>query len=539
MKKRKLEQLNSSDSDNDNESSQSDGDNDNESSPSDSNNDNESSSSNNSNNDNESSNSNNSKNDNNDSSESDNQDDIKNKIILNLPVLYKKVNTNGVRLFKVWIEDDTWFSSNGLIKGKQKIIAHKSIGKNIGKSNETNAHQQAIKEANAKWKNMKIVKKYNEDESGKDINKDKGKDDPDNDNNNIALSNLYVPMIATKWEVEGQKIIERLKNDDTINEDESWPIDVQPILESKIKVKIFMLDNDNNDNSEDEDKNSRSNDEMVCINMDTNEPILFSDDLKEELKKLFDTIFKDLGFCLFGYYTAKSKIYFYDFQDQFNCMAWKGRRNILQQINFVDDRDNNYFQLLYFLEPSIVYCHKDLNIVSDYFLNYKNNENENEDEDDINIIGIYLYFQNGTHQSNKKTKQVIIRNKMNEILLRVVDAKFKKERNINTIIWTLNSNATTIGKVKNEKKEKQIKIANKKQKQKQIEIEIEIKEKYQNDDDCDDIWSIWKYGDENKRGNILRSIDVPVEYKTMTKQNQLKFSRLKFSMSHLLFVINK
>lgn len=70
----------------------------------------------------------------------------------NLPILYKRTNTNKIQTWQIVVEDDKYYTITGQSDGK-KIISKPTVcqAKNIGKSNETNAQEQALLEAKAKW----------------------------------------------------------------------------------------------------------------------------------------------------------------------------------------------------------------------------------------------------------------------------------------------------------------------------------------------------------------------------------------------------
>jgi DNA ligase-1 len=70
-----------------------------------------------------------------------------------LPTLYKRTNTGAVQEWTIHIENDQYRTVSGQVQGK--LIENspvKTIGKNVGKANETSASDQAQLEAQAKWK---------------------------------------------------------------------------------------------------------------------------------------------------------------------------------------------------------------------------------------------------------------------------------------------------------------------------------------------------------------------------------------------------
>ena len=73
-----------------------------------------------------------------------------------LPILYKKDTTGKIRQWSVIAEGNKFWTEQGAIGGK--IVVNKptiTSPKNIGKSNETTANEQAVAEAKAKWDKKK------------------------------------------------------------------------------------------------------------------------------------------------------------------------------------------------------------------------------------------------------------------------------------------------------------------------------------------------------------------------------------------------
>lgn len=79
-----------------------------------------------------------------------------------LPTLYSRTATGAVNIWQCWVEDDEVCVSWGQQGGQMQQSRHKCKGKNQGRSNATTPHEQAVKEARAKWEKQKKVK-YNED----------------------------------------------------------------------------------------------------------------------------------------------------------------------------------------------------------------------------------------------------------------------------------------------------------------------------------------------------------------------------------------
>jgi hypothetical protein len=73
-----------------------------------------------------------------------------------LPTLYKKDTTGKIRQWTVIAEDNKFWSQQGTVDGK--IVVNKptvTSPKNVGRSNETTAEEQALAEAKAKWEKKK------------------------------------------------------------------------------------------------------------------------------------------------------------------------------------------------------------------------------------------------------------------------------------------------------------------------------------------------------------------------------------------------
>ena len=73
-----------------------------------------------------------------------------------LPTLYKKDTTGKIRQWTVIAEENKFWSQQGVIDGK--IVINKptvTSPKNVGRSNETTAEEQAVAEAKAKWEKKK------------------------------------------------------------------------------------------------------------------------------------------------------------------------------------------------------------------------------------------------------------------------------------------------------------------------------------------------------------------------------------------------
>lgn len=117
------------------------------------------------------------------------------------PTLYAKASTGKIKIWRIWAEDGKpcptivteygWKGSDNL----QQTVVKVPKGKNIGRSNETTAFEQACLEAEAKW-TKKQDKKYTPDPSGK--------------------SNILLPMLAHDYKKRKHHV--------------EWPAFVQPKL---------------------------------------------------------------------------------------------------------------------------------------------------------------------------------------------------------------------------------------------------------------------------------------------------------------------
>lgn len=80
-----------------------------------------------------------------------------------LPTLYKRTKTGATQVWKVWTEGDEVVSEYGQLNGAMQVARFKATPKNVGRSNETTAEEQAISEAQSAWEKQKTSKRYSED----------------------------------------------------------------------------------------------------------------------------------------------------------------------------------------------------------------------------------------------------------------------------------------------------------------------------------------------------------------------------------------
>lgn len=113
---------------------------------------------------------------------------------MKLPMLYKKTNTGAIQTWQVWTEGNIIKTAFGQLDGKIQItedVIHE--GKNVGRSNETTADEQAEAEARAYWEKKK--KKNYVEELGRAENKES-----DVEGNGVE------PMLAHTYAKQGHKI---------------------------------------------------------------------------------------------------------------------------------------------------------------------------------------------------------------------------------------------------------------------------------------------------------------------------------------------
>ena len=78
-----------------------------------------------------------------------------------LPTLYKRDATGGIRSWRVVIDGDTYWTEYGLIDGAKTVSPPvQAQPKNVGRSNESSAEQQATLEAASMWRRAKEQNGY-------------------------------------------------------------------------------------------------------------------------------------------------------------------------------------------------------------------------------------------------------------------------------------------------------------------------------------------------------------------------------------------
>ena len=72
------------------------------------------------------------------------------------PKLYFTDESGNERMWSVSVKGNVKYTTSGRVDGKKMINERKYEGKNIGKSNETTSHEQAVIGANLDWVRMNI-----------------------------------------------------------------------------------------------------------------------------------------------------------------------------------------------------------------------------------------------------------------------------------------------------------------------------------------------------------------------------------------------
>lgn len=76
--------------------------------------------------------------------------------------LYKKTKTGATQVWRVWCEGSAVVSEYGQLNGAMQQARYEAEPKNIGRSNETTAEEQAVLEAASLWQKQKDKKHYTE-----------------------------------------------------------------------------------------------------------------------------------------------------------------------------------------------------------------------------------------------------------------------------------------------------------------------------------------------------------------------------------------
>jgi DNA ligase 1 len=114
-----------------------------------------------------------------------------------LQTLYHKSKTGSTVQYTVWTEGAEVVAEYGQVSGQMQISRQTAVAKNVGRSNETTAEEQAVLQAKAKHK-KKLDGKYS-------LTIEESKEE------------VFLPMLAASFEKRKDKV--------------SYPVDVQPKLD--------------------------------------------------------------------------------------------------------------------------------------------------------------------------------------------------------------------------------------------------------------------------------------------------------------------
>jgi ATP-dependent DNA ligase len=150
-----------------------------------------------------------------------------------MELLYKRAKTGKIVYYKIWVDGDTILKETGQL-GTDKPVMHKEVctPKNVGKSNETTGHEQAVSQSLSDWTKKRdegyksIADLGNwQDEEDLEVWLDKTLPQFNSD-----ASGNPKPMLATDW-----KKIKEIK----------YPVMVQPKLDGVRCLMIVDRENSN------------------------------------------------------------------------------------------------------------------------------------------------------------------------------------------------------------------------------------------------------------------------------------------------------
>lgn len=119
------------------------------------------------------------------------------------PELYSKAKTGSIKSWKIWAEGDEVFTEFGLVGGKKQRASYKALGKNIGKANETSPEEQAILEAESKFKAQQNKRYFlSVEESNTAVNKA-----PMKAKNYVKVSHLAKFPCYYQYKLDGMRIL--------------------------------------------------------------------------------------------------------------------------------------------------------------------------------------------------------------------------------------------------------------------------------------------------------------------------------------------
>lgn len=134
--------------------------------------------------------------------------------MINFPTLFKKTATGAIQMWAVQVEHDTIITHFGHHKGQRQTTKDViKSGKSIGKKNETDVEEQALKEAQSRWEKKK---KSGYVESLADAKADKVDE---------IIEGGVVPMLAKVYEDYAEVI--------------KYPVFMQPKLDGARMLAVF------------------------------------------------------------------------------------------------------------------------------------------------------------------------------------------------------------------------------------------------------------------------------------------------------------
>lgn len=116
---------------------------------------------------------------------------------ISLPTLYHKTKTGATQTWRIWVEGSVIVTEYGQLDGKMQISRETAEPKNVGRSNETTAEEQAVLQAQSQWQH-KRDRKYSETIEDTE-------------------EKLFLPMLAHKFEDKKKGV--------------KYPVHVQPKLD--------------------------------------------------------------------------------------------------------------------------------------------------------------------------------------------------------------------------------------------------------------------------------------------------------------------
>ena len=108
------------------------------------------------------------------------------------PTIYKRTSTGATQIWFAEVDGPRYRTTSGQIDGK-KTVSEWTVAKpkNVGRSNELSAEEQAIAEVTSKYEH-KLARDYREEQE------------------NVDVSNRFKPMLATKWVDRKDKIKDKM-----------------------------------------------------------------------------------------------------------------------------------------------------------------------------------------------------------------------------------------------------------------------------------------------------------------------------------------